>query len=174
VALYKSNQWTEKNWPHFMSAAFFILYASGYLLISCVDYLQSEAHEQNENVRAAYGIKLLFISAGVGLLALFHYFFVRRVVFSGEIKTALEPSEVAPEASHPHQATPDKIDQNLREKLEIQRQLDAKQGENDILIGKIARLQASSRKNELFLGDHSLAIKENKELRDRLKQGIRD
>mmetsp|Transcript_584 Transcript_584/g.906 ORF Transcript_584/g.906 Transcript_584/m.906 type:complete len:1484 (-) Transcript_584:98-4549(-) len=153
-----------------MSAAFFILYASGYLLISCVDYLQSEAHEQNENVRAAYGIKHLLASAGEGLLALFHYFFVRRVVFSGEITTALEPSEVAPEASHPHRATPDKIDQILREKLEIQRQLDAKQGENDVLMKQLAGLQANSRKTEHLAGDHSLAIKENKELRDRLKQ----
>jgi chromosome segregation ATPase len=168
IALMRSNWLTQQCIPHFTAVGFFILYASAYLLISCVDTLQP-TRQQIENVRADTGIPLLFVSAAVGLVTLFHYLILRRVYLAIEFSSFLEPrKEGEAEGNPPHTHSP--LDDILKEKLEIQRILGLKTSENEDLMRTLGEMQAKTRKTEGLAGDHSLALKENKDLREKLRQ----
>lgn len=170
LTMLKSNWWTNRHWPHYASVGFFILYASAYILISSVDSLHTESAQLDENVKADYGIQLLFFSAGVGVVTLFHYILLRHVHSSSSIGSLLEPAGANQEASRPNQLTSDQIEAMHNEKLDAQRHLELKIGEIEALQKQLANLTANSRKTEHIADDNAMALKANMELRDKLKQ----
>jgi chromosome segregation ATPase len=73
----KNNRLTDMTITHYTNVVLAIAAGAGYLLLSNVDNLQPPEF-QKVNVKAGYGITMLFVSAGLAILTFLHYLFVKR------------------------------------------------------------------------------------------------
>ena len=72
----KDNQLSRLKLPHMIAAPVYVVAGAGYLWVSNVDHL-TRPDGTREMVEGDSGIRLLFIAAGVGILTLLHYLFLK-------------------------------------------------------------------------------------------------
>jgi chromosome segregation ATPase len=78
MLLFRRNNFLARvRTPHYINSLIFCIAGGSYLLISNVDHLQPP-REELVNVKAEFGINLLFLTATVSIITLLHYLFLKR------------------------------------------------------------------------------------------------